>query len=208
MFDAFASTFDVKLAKLGYRAPELCVAAVAAALGEPAKRLIALDAGCGTGLCGPLLAPYVHHLTGVDLSGRMLAKARSGRCYDVLVQAELTDYLRGARARFDLILSADTLVYFGALEAVASAAAGALRPGGVLVFSVERAPADLPLETGHHLDSHGRYQHAPQYVRRVLEAVGLSVRAMDPGILRIEAGAPVDGLVVTAAQSRGIVPSA
>ena len=38
---------------------------------------------------------------------------------------------------FDVIVSADTLVYFGALEEVVAAAAKALRPGGVLVFTVE-----------------------------------------------------------------------
>ena len=207
MFDAFANTFDVKLAKLGYRAPELCLAAVAAAVGQPAKRLVVLDAGCGTGLCGPLLEPFAHHLVGVDLSGQMLGKARSGGCYHELVQAELTSYLEHSRGRFDLILSADTLVYFGALDAVARAAAGALRAGGVLVFSVERAPAGVADEIGHHLDSHGRYQHAPEYVRRTLEASGFSVRALEPGTLRIEAGAAVDGLIVTAELVGSTLPS-
>lgn len=203
MFDAFANTFDVKLAKLGYRAPELCRAAVAAAVGQPTKRLVALDAGCGTGLCGALLAPFARHLTGVDLSGQMLSKARTGGRYDELVQAELTSYLECARGRFDLIVSADTLVYFGALEAVSSAAAGALTPGGVFVFSVERVPDGSPNEMGHHLDSHGRYQHSAEYVRRTLEAAGLSVCGMEPGVLRVEAGAPVDGLVVTAKRELG-----
>ena len=35
-----------------------------------------LDAGCGTGLCGPLVAPYKRRLVGVDLSERMLDRAR------------------------------------------------------------------------------------------------------------------------------------
>jgi predicted TPR repeat methyltransferase len=207
MFDAFASTFDAKLAKLGYRAPELCLLAVTAAVGQPSKHLVVLDAGCGTGLCGPLLAPFARHLTGVDLSGRMLSKARTGGGYDELVQAELTSYLERSRGRFDLIVSADTLVYFGALEAVSRAAAGALRPGGVIVFSVERAPAGSTSPVGHHLDSHGRYRHAPEYVRRTLEASGFSLLAMEAGVLRIEAGAPVDGLVVTAKREALAVPS-
>ena len=33
---------------------------------ERAKQLDVLDAGCGTGLCGPLLAPYARRLVGVD----------------------------------------------------------------------------------------------------------------------------------------------
>lgn len=202
MFDAFASTFDVKLAKLGYRAPELCRAALERAFGAPKKRLVALDAGCGTGLCGPLLEPFVCQLTGVDLSAQMLSKARAGAFYDELVQAELTAYLARAQAQFDLIVSADTLVYFGALEAVLAAAAGALRPGGALIFSVERVADELVGEAGHQLDSHGRYQHSERYLRDSLQAAGLLAVELVPEVLRIEAGAPVDGLVVTALRAR------
>mgnify|MGYP003693532633 CR=1 FL=1 len=62
-FDSFASSFEAKLQRLSYRAPAL----VAAMLGEtarlePLKRLDVLDAGCGTGLCGPLVAPYARRL--------------------------------------------------------------------------------------------------------------------------------------------------
>ena len=42
-FDSFAGSFDEKLARLHYRAPELIAQAVAKACGAPAKRLIALD---------------------------------------------------------------------------------------------------------------------------------------------------------------------
>lgn len=198
MFDAFASSFDVKLAQLGYRAPELCGAALRAALGAPQKDQSVLDAGCGTGLCGPLLAPFARKLTGVDLSQQMLNRARPGGFYQELVHAELTEYLASTREPFDVIVSADTLVYFGALDAVLAAAAGALRSGGVLVFSVERANGELAGERGHHLDAHGRYQHTESYLRSALEAVGFAVSGMDAGVLRNEAGAPVEGIVVTA----------
>ena len=64
-----------KLEHLAYRAPQI-VAAMLADSGTPAaKALDVLDAGCGTGLCGPLVAPYARRLTGVDLSARMLAQA-------------------------------------------------------------------------------------------------------------------------------------
>jgi predicted TPR repeat methyltransferase len=43
--------------------------------------------------------------------------------YDELVRRELTMYLRDSVATFDVIVSADTLVYFGALQEVLAAAA-------------------------------------------------------------------------------------
>ena len=198
MFDNFARNFDEKLAKLEYQAPELCRAAVAAAVGTSARGLVTLDAGCGTGLCGPLIAPFVSHLTGVDLSGQMLAKARAGGHYDELVQAELTAYLESQPARFELIVCADTFCYFGPLEAVLGAAGRALAPGGALVFSVERAPDELAGERGHHLNLHGRYSHSARYLKGVLEGSGLELVALAPGVIRNEGGAPVAGLIVTA----------
>ena len=98
-----------------------------------------LDAGCGTGLCGPLLAPYARRLVGVDLSEGMLALAKEKNVYDALMKSELTDYLRDHAAAFDVIVSADTLVYFGDLEDVLAAAAGALRPNGLFIFTLEHA---------------------------------------------------------------------
>jgi predicted TPR repeat methyltransferase len=197
-FDDFAERFDAKLVFLDYRAPQLVAEALRNA-GAPAdKRLDALDAGCGTGLCGPLIAPFASHLTGVDLSGQMLAKAHAGGHYDELVQAELTEYLASQRQRFELIVSADTLCYFGPLTAVLGAAAGALVTGGTLVFSVEHASEELVGERGHHLNLHGRYSHSERYLKHVLEGAGLLLAALDRGVIRNEGGAPVAGLILTA----------
>ena len=59
----------------------------------------------------------------------MLAQARERSVYDKLVKGELTAYLAGCRDAFDVIVSADTLVYFGPLDAVAIAAEQCAAPG-------------------------------------------------------------------------------
>ena len=114
--------------RLEYRAPELVMAAAAKALGDPKGELEVLDAGCGTGWCGPLLRPYARRLTGVDLSPAMIEKARARQVYDDLIVAELTAYLAAAAGSYDLIASADTLVYFGDLGPVFAAALGPCDP--------------------------------------------------------------------------------
>jgi predicted TPR repeat methyltransferase len=195
VFDDFASSFDSKLAHLSYQAPQLVAAMLADSGFHPSKSLDVLDAGCGTGLCGPLVAPYARRLIGVDLSGRMLAQARERGVYSELVKGELTAYLQQYRDAFDVIVSADTLVYFGALDDVFAAAAAALRPNGVLIFSVEEATD--PRTATFAIESHGRYGHARRYLQEALMEAGFRAEIVRAE-LRMESGVPVDGLVVRA----------
>ena len=193
-FDSFAASFDAKLAKLLYRAPAL-VAEMLEDAGEGASRsLDVLDAGCGTGLCGPLVAPYARRLVGVDLSERMIEQARARNVYDELVRRELTTYLRDHAGAFDVIVSADTLVYFGRLEDAVAAAGNALRARGRLVFTVEELRG-AGREADYSISPNGRYRHARAYVERVLAEAGLQPEIV-PAELRLEAGEPVPGLVV------------
>ncbi|HEY6360370.1 MAG TPA: tetratricopeptide repeat protein [Vicinamibacterales bacterium] len=215
VFDGFAASFDAKLALLGYRAPTLVATMLADSGIEAAKTLDVLDAGCGTGLCGPLLKDYAARLVGVDLSAKMLDQARERGAYDELVKGELTAHLQSCSEAFDVIVSADTLVYFGELEDVMTAAAGALKPDGYLVFTVEElvdadASSDPPSrsalrrglaeglpEAEYCLRPHGRYNHSRAYVERVLVNAGLHP-VIAAAELRLEAGIPVNGLVVRA----------
>jgi predicted TPR repeat methyltransferase len=196
-FDGFAATFDETLARLEYRAPALVAEAARAALPAGAAGLDVLDAGCGTGLCGPLLRAQAARLVGVDLSPGMLDVARGRAVYDALEAAELTVWLEAHPRAYNLVVSADTLVYFGALERVLAAAAGALRPGGRLVFTVEEA-AEEAAPGGHRLHPHGRYAHTRRYVEGALGAAGLATIAIAAAELRKENLAPVRGLVVSA----------
>lgn len=201
VFDAFARSFDAKLAELEYKAPELVAAAVAQHLGAPAKHLQVLDAGCGTGLCAPLLAPYAAHLAGVDLSEGMLQKAVARRLYDELVCGELVAFLAARPAAYDLVASADTLCYFGALEAFAAAAFAALRGPAWLVFTVE-AHDDDDGAPDFRLQEHGRYSHRRRYVEAALQDAGFASVALQPVVLRMEASKPVNGWLVSATARR------
>ncbi|MDB5842630.1 MAG: putative methyltransferase, contains repeat, partial [Herminiimonas sp.] len=49
----------------------------------------ALDLGCGTGLCGPLIHPLVDVLDGVDISQAMLEQARQLGIYRELIHADI-----------------------------------------------------------------------------------------------------------------------
>jgi predicted TPR repeat methyltransferase len=198
-FDSFASSFESKLERLSYRAPALIEAMLKDSGLEAANRLEVLDAGCGTGLCGAIVAPFARRLVGVDLSEGMLAHAKDKNVYHTLVKAELTEYLRDHTEAFDLIVSADTLVYFGDLKGVIAALAGALRPNGLVVFTLEQVVGNS-VGVDYRLELHGRYSHDQVYLERLLTSSGLQSKIIHAD-LRTEAGAPVQGMVIRAANS-------
>jgi len=199
VFDNFAERFEERLESLEYQAPELVAGAVAEIYPEPAGDLDFLDAGCGTGLCGRLLRPYARWLEGVDLSPGMMSRANSTGCYDALEEAELTDFIGSRKDAYDIIVSADTLCYFGDLSAVMAAVAEALRPGGFFIFTVEHGgDGDDTMPAGFRLNPLGQYCHQKNYVNRVVVEAGMQIKSVVHGVLRQEMGSPVAGLVVTA----------
>ena len=140
------------------------------------------------------------HLVGVDLSPGMLEKARQREQYDELIEGELTEYLGGCSEEFDLMISADTLIYIGDLRSTFAAAAAALRPGGPLVFSVEKmAPGTKETEVeGFRLGASGRYQHTEACIRAWLSESGFSVEEFIEADVRKEGRSGVTGYLVMA----------
>jgi predicted TPR repeat methyltransferase len=195
LFDRFAGSFESTLLGLGYRVPELLTAQVRAACGTDTSKLRILDAGCGTGLAAPLLKPLASRLVGVDLSSGMLDKARDRELYDELVVSELCAFMAGRPAAFDLVLLADTLVYFGALEEAFNMAHHSLAPGGILAFAVESRADSGP---DYQLELHGRYSHRPDYVRRLLAASDFALHSVEDIVIRRELDADVAGMAVVA----------
>jgi predicted TPR repeat methyltransferase len=196
VFDRFADTFESTLAHLHYAAPGLLTAALTELIPFAERRLDVLDAGCGTGLCGPLLRSTARKLVGVDLSAGMLAKARERGVYDELAESELVAFMRAHPASYDVVISADTLVYFGALGEAFSAAAATLKPGGVLAFNLEAEPVGSPEKF--RLNTSGRYSHSAEYARECLQSAGFTVLLIEGGVIRQERGAGVLGHFITA----------
>ncbi len=195
LFDEAAPGFDARLEQLGYRAPQSVAGALAHHI-QPTRLGSVLDAGCGTGLCAPTLRAHCQRLVGVDLSPNMIARAKERGCYDELVAAEIVAFMRAEPNAFDAVISADTLVYFGALEEPFSAARGALRRGGWLIFTLEaleRSP-----EVKYRLQFHGRYAHDEAYVRASLLRAGFQLESLARETLRREGEQDVTGFVVVA----------
>ena len=175
-FDAFAVRYDSQLVSvLGYDVPEQLTKLISES--APGQRFDTLDAGCGTGLCGPLLRPLSRTLTGVDLSARMIEQAERRGVYDRLQRAELIDFLSSSDAAWDLLVAADVLLYFGELAPLFAGAARALKPGGLYCFSTE-VHADSIAE-GYRVQPSGRFSHSARYVRACASAAFSEVKMIE-----------------------------
>lgn len=195
VFDRFAQSYDRTLATLDNRGPKL-VGLVLDALALPARRdLDILDAGCGTGLCAPLLRPMARKLHGIDLSKAMLTEAHRKGLYTHLTRSDLATIGTMPTGPFDLVVSSDVLVYFGDLAPVLANLAALTRPGGWLVLTLELAEDGR----GWGLMPSGRHRHDPAYVRSALQAAGFSApKTRIDGDLRHERGRPVRGFAIGA----------
>ncbi len=192
LFDRYAENFDAHLqGQLQYRAPELLAEAIGAARTDE-RRWDILDLGCGTGLCGPLLKPIAASLAGVDLSANMIEKCKARGVYDRLGVGDLVATLNDNASAFDLLVAADVFLYLGDLTPAFEAATRALRPGGMLAFTVEAGGGDR-----YHLQRKTlRYTHAEPYLKRLASIHGFEEVSFKTNVLRVENEKPVAGYVV------------
>ncbi len=205
-FDRFADSFDQQLQTLNYQGPRLVVEAIHRRVGPPLAALDVLDGGCGTGAAGQQLRPFARRLIGVDLSTKMLSHARCTSAYDDLSEMELVQFLEQHPQRFDLITIVDTFIYFGELISPLSAAARALKPAGLLFFTVELAAESSEKKTaGFALDTTGRFVHSQTYINRSLQDAGFVEVEISIVELRKERGEPVIGLLVSARIANAMV---
>jgi predicted TPR repeat methyltransferase len=201
LFDQYAPKFDTALVKdLGYRGPALLVKAVLAvrtAARKPAFFKRAVDLGCGTGLAAFAFAKEVDHFIGIDLSPRMIERARATGLY---AELEVADMVQGLSSKpdasADLVLAADAMVYVSDLASVLREAKRVLAAGGLLAFTVETHGGE-----GVMLGEGLRYAHGASYVRSSISDAGLTLSQLEELSTRNEANAPVPGLVVVAEKS-------
>lgn len=191
LFDGYASRYDDHMTQqMGYVVHRLLADKLKTLMRPPA---VVLDLGCGTGLVGAELEGF--ELIGLDLSQPMLDAAKK-RGYQTLVQGELLDYLQQANtASVDAITAADTMIYFGPLEQFFALAKRVLKLGGWLVFNSESAPNPTD---GFRQTPHGRYEHHPDYLKRMAENAGFADVSVESIMPRREAGVAMQGWLLSA----------
>lgn len=194
MFDDYAAYYDKDVVdKLKYRVPGLLRRLLLDPRTGKFRYKAILDLGCGTGLVGVMLRDLTDYLKGVDLSRNMLAQALSKGLYDQVEVVDVAETLGSDGRLYDAVVAGDVFGYLGRLDAVLSLIHAKLEPKGILAFSVERS------EDGDYgVLATGRFSHSEGYARAALDAAGFVVLSVAREQLRVQAGMPVEGMLVLA----------
>lgn len=247
LFDSYSFHFESSLASLQYQSHHLVVDELFRLNSHRflalqtinteitnTQPLHILDLGAGTGLTCPLIRQSIHNyashlsveqeaallnITAVDLSLKMLLKARGKQCYNDLIVDDIVVFLQqqqGSGFQWDLIIAADVFMYLGDLFQALTGVKINLAEHGFAVFTVEdyhknrqdesnnREEANVEndgssvmQEDGdYQLQRSGRFGHSKAYIERVIAEVGLKAASIEESIPRYDKGRPVHGLLI------------
>lgn len=164
-FEGIASDYVATIEVGQHKGHELVADSTRAALVAGRMDHVVLDVGVGTGLCGVRLRDVSAHITGVDISAKMLERAMLAtdaagkKLYDALVHREAHDFLSAAAdGAFDVVLAAGVVDYIGDIDALWKQVARVLKSGGIFALS-----ASSMNESGYRFDTaaeHFRFSKA------------------------------------------------
>ncbi|CAI2717565.1 tetratricopeptide repeat protein [Nitrospina watsonii] len=189
LFDKAAPEFEERLVvSLRYQSPIELRQMLDAAVPAEKKFERAVDLGCGTGLSGEAFRSRAERLMGVDLSGKMVQKAREKNIYDALFEEGLVDFLNRSPVQYDLFIAADVLVYIGNLTPLFEAVREHALTAAWFLFSVEKIDdGDFVLRPT------GRYAHSHRYIETVAKEHGFQCEAFQDSVVRMENDQPIPG---------------
>lgn len=195
-YDAFSSTYDEGRDR-GYH--KLIDDQAAAIVRRVARGRTVLEVGCGTGLVMQRVAGFAAHVTGIDVSPGMLARARE-RGLDVREGSATA--LPFPDATFDVVYSFKVLAHVDPVEPALAEMARVTRPGGHLVFDaynrhslrflVKRAFGPRRTSStfdegaiGTRFDTPELALHRARALGTVVDVAGIRIVTAHSGILRV-----------------------
>ena len=138
-YGSWAKTYDQDLLEnFGYQAPVRSVELLSKYL--PMGEAVVLDAGCGTGLVGQLLAKVrKFQIDGADYSQSMLDEAQAKGCYRALQQVDLNQPLQIAANTYDAVVCIGTFTLGHVQPKALHEMLRITKPGGRICFTVRDA---------------------------------------------------------------------
>ena len=170
LFDGYAGQFEKHLSRLNYSAPQSLLQELEGHL--PVESF--LDLGCGTGLMAKALEGKAKSIDGVDLSEKMVERARITHLYQNLHHAGLEDYLERNSKKYDLVVASDVLVYCGDLSGIFGLVHKSLAEEGVFAFTLEAHDQ----EKDYCLQESRRFSHSKTYIASLADKFGFRAKTI------------------------------
>ncbi|MCL5677227.1 MAG: methyltransferase domain-containing protein [Firmicutes bacterium] len=152
-------------------------------MSSPKPDWTVLDVGTGTGHTAFALAPHVAHVTGMDLTSEMLAKAQQLRLERSIENVDFrvgdVHHLPFEDETFHLVTCRRAAHHFSHIAQALSQMRRVLRAGGKLVIDDRSVPEDDSVDAcmneldRYHDESHVR-EYRPTEWRRMLQELGLT----------------------------------
>ncbi|WP_168464505.1 class I SAM-dependent DNA methyltransferase [Wolbachia endosymbiont of Ctenocephalides felis wCfeT] len=179
-----------------YRGHELVHMAVTKIFNNDTSKLNILDLGCGTGICGHFLK--IHniggHITGIDISNRMLNIARGcfikGKpVYNELIHMEMTEFLKQEKNNlYDVIILSEVLHYSYDFQTELELAKRSMSKKGAIICLIRRKES----EDVDFINKGDYFRHSEGYVQRVAKEINMQISYMSYCKMY---GSQVDGIL-------------
>ncbi|NCB49768.1 MAG: tetratricopeptide repeat protein [Alphaproteobacteria bacterium] len=188
-YDAFADSYEDKMKELACQVPVLLKEVLAS------KRFDkALDLGCGTGLLVDEIFSIASDWTGVDISSKMIQKAKEKGKYTTLIESDMVSFLEKEERTYNLIASSEGISFISEIESLFAQIYARLSSKGAFVFSFEESEEGKDFT----LLPSGRYALSEKFLRSLLEKNGFSKITLYKKVLRKEGNGQCLGFIVEA----------
>ncbi|MBF0226357.1 MAG: tetratricopeptide repeat protein [Desulfobacterales bacterium] len=187
MFDGYSKKFEEHLSEfLEYQVPTLLREIIEPFINKECHKKTSsfqniIDLGCGTGLAGLSFRDLAAHLTGVDVSDKMIGEAKKKNIYDDFHISEIVDFLRSTDLKYDVFIASDVLVYLGNLKYLFDAVYKSAADNALFIFSIELSQKD-----DYALNPTGRYAHSKTYIEFLANKYKFYIREAKDAKLRKE----------------------
>ena len=161
-----------------YKAYEYVKSLIINFFGDKATHLNILDLGCGTGVCGQFLKikNIGNHITGIDLSNKMINIARGcfvngKQAYNELIHISIYDFLKKnqGKKKYDVIILTEVLQYIGSLHYIFKLLKTALETDGIIIGLARRKKG-----SGFQFINEGDFFcHSDEYIKSSIKELGL-----------------------------------
>ncbi len=191
VFDTYSTHYEKSLlTDLAYDVPNIMRRHFNAVISEPVTFQHGIDLGCGTGLAALAFGELCRHLTGIDLSEKMLREAEKKELYQKLVAIDIEEFLRRKEKDYNIILAADVFTYLGELKPVFQALYRTAAESAFFCFSTEKTE-----KGSFQLRQTGRFAHSSSYVIELGSQTGWKLLNFFPEKLRKEKDRWIEGYI-------------